>query len=112
MSGFELPDLGGVSARLRLPAADELRPQGRGTELRGDVPMRGSFGGVLGDAIDRVDALRADVQGQYEALVTGDPVALHDVMLAVGKSEVAFNLMLEVRNKLVEAWEKLSRAVV
>ena len=34
-------------------------------------------------------------------------VELHDVMLAANKSEVMFNLMLEVRNKLVEAWEKL-----
>jgi flagellar hook-basal body complex protein FliE len=33
-------------------------------------------------------------------------------MMAMGKSDVAFNLMLEVRNKLVDAWEKLSRSVV
>jgi flagellar hook-basal body complex protein FliE len=33
-------------------------------------------------------------------------------MAAANKSEVAFNLMLEVRNKLVEAWEKLSRSAV
>jgi flagellar hook-basal body complex protein FliE len=42
----------------------------------------------------------------------GEPVALHDVMASMGKSEVAFNLVLEVRNRLVDAWEKLSRSVV
>ena len=42
--------------------------------------------------------------------VMGEDVELHDVMLAGGKSEVAFNLMLEVRNKLIDAWEKLSRS--
>jgi flagellar hook-basal body complex protein FliE len=33
-------------------------------------------------------------------------------MIAANKSEVAFNLVLEVRNKMVEAWEKLSRSVM
>ena len=47
-----------------------------------------------------------------QALATGEPVALHDVMVSMGKSEVAFNLLLEVRNKLIDAWEKLSRSVV
>jgi flagellar hook-basal body complex protein FliE len=39
-------------------------------------------------------------------------VGVDKLMLSIGKSEVAFNLMLEVRNKLVDAWEKLSRSVV
>ena len=42
----------------------------------------------------------------------GEPVALHDVMSSMAKSEVAFNFVLEVRNRLVDAWEKLSRSVV
>ncbi|MEQ1631925.1 MAG: flagellar hook-basal body complex protein FliE [Planctomycetota bacterium] len=70
------------------------------------------FGGTLADAIDRVDSLQADVANKTQALATGEPVALHDVMVSMGKSEVAFNLLLEVRNKLVDAWEKLSRSVV
>lgn len=70
------------------------------------------FGGTLADAIDRVDSLQGEVASKTQALATGEPVALHDVMVSMGKSEVAFNLLLEVRNKLVDAWEKLSRSVV
>jgi flagellar hook-basal body complex protein FliE len=44
--------------------------------------------------------------------VLGEEVELHDVLIAGSKSEVAFNLLLEVRNKLVDAWEQLSRSSV
>ena len=42
-----------------------------------------------------------------QALATGEPIALHDVMTSMGKSEVAFNLLLEVRNKLVNAYQEI-----
>jgi flagellar hook-basal body complex protein FliE len=51
------------------------------------------------------------VQDQVRAAASGEPVELHDVMMSMGKSEVAFNLLLEMRNKLVDAWDKLSRSV-
>lgn len=70
------------------------------------------FGDVLATAIQGVDTLQKDVSAKTQALATGEPIALHDVMTSMGKSEVAFNLLLEVRNKLVDAWEKLSRSVV
>lgn len=79
------------------------------------APATGSssgFGDVLATAIEGVDSLQKDVSSKTQALATGEPVALHDVMTSMGKSEVAFNLLLEVRNKLVDAWEKLSRSVV
>ena len=104
MTGF---DLQGPDAGLR-----PLELQRR--ELRPEAPLPGApdFGGLLADAIDRVDGLQRDVADKTQALASGEPVALHDIMVSMGKSEVAFNLMLEVRNKLVDAWEKLSRSVV
>jgi flagellar hook-basal body complex protein FliE len=54
--------------------------------------------------------MQSDVRSKVRGLVLGEGVELHDVMLAINKSEVSFNLMLEVRNKLVDAWEKLSRS--
>jgi len=45
-------------------------------------------------------------------MALGENVELHDVLIATNKSEVAFNLLLEVRNKLVDAWDKLSRSSV
>lgn len=107
MSGFELPELQGWSEAVKLPGAPRLVGEGK----EAGAAAGGGFAGQLAEAIGEVDALQDDLQGKLEALAMGEPVELHDVMLAMGKSEVAFNLMLEVRNKLVDAWEKLSRSV-
>ena len=121
---------GGAGGPLRGSYASWLRPQGPAETLRpaaspdtscANTRYWGSkigenegpgFGGALADAIARVDGLQQDVAQKTEAIAKGEPVALHDVMTSMGKSEVAFNLLLEVRNKLVDAWEKLSRSVV
>jgi flagellar hook-basal body complex protein FliE len=117
MSGFDLPAIGDLTQRL-LPQGEVAVPE-RAPLLGEDAaPGRGGdaaaapFGGLLADAIDRTASLQHQVRDQTEAMLMGEPVAMHDIMLAMGKSEVAFNLMLEVRNKLVEAWEKLSRSVM
>ncbi len=113
MSGFDLPAIdSGLRARL-----DALTPRRVvGGELGELEPVRSGgaagFGGALADALGQVDSLSKRVGEQVQDLATGEPVALHDIMMSMGKSETAFNLMLEVRNKLVDAWEKLSRSVV
>ena len=106
MTSFHLPPLlGSEAARIQRPV---VQPQG--TE-GGKPPVHGRFEGVLADAIDHVGGLQNKVQDQVRAAATGEPVELHDVMMSMGKSEVAFNLLLEMRNKLVDAWDKLSRSV-
>lgn len=110
MSGFEMPRIG-AGPLLRPPSS----PSGRdpfGDDTRVDDGEAASFGGTLESAIAKVDSLGKEVGNEVQALASGEPVALHDMMMSMGKSEVAFNLMLEVRNKLVDAWEKLSRSVV
>ena len=80
----------------------------------GDGGVRSTdFSTHLESMLGEITELNEDVKNKYEALARGDGgVELHDLMTAMGKSEVAFNLMLEVRNKLVDAWESLSRSVV
>ena len=104
MSGIDLLGLQGGGAA-RMPVIGDAAPAQEGA--RG-----ASFGGALADALGQVDALQDTVGRKYQALATGQPLELHELMSAMGKSEVAFNLLLEVKNKLVDAWDKLSRAVV
>jgi flagellar hook-basal body complex protein FliE len=130
MSGFDLSGLGGLPINLpigggalgggalaqgesRLPiGAEGGVGQGMVKVGQGPIATGGRFEGLLADAIDNVQGLQDKVQDQVKAIATGQRVDLHEVMLSMGKSEVAFNLMLEVRNKLVDAWDKVSRAVV
>lgn len=106
MTGFNLPPLlGSETARIQRPVTLPQGPEDPRSRVHG------RFEGVLADAIDHVGGLQNKVQDQVRAAASGEPVELHDVMMSMGKSEVAFNLMLEMRNKLVDAWDKLSRSV-
>ena len=105
MSGIDLVGLQGPGAG-RMPVIGETAPP-----LAQEGTRSASFGGALADALGQVDALQDAVGQKYRALATGAPLELHDLMSAMGKSEVAFNLLLEVKNKLVDAWDKLSRTV-
>ncbi len=103
-----LPGLGGPQGPLRADGPLPWFDEGRGGEVEGPKP----FDNVLADSLERVQGLQDDVREKVRGLVLGEDVELHDVMIASSKSEVAFNLLLEVRNKLVDAWEKLSRSTV
>lgn len=131
MSGFDLPSLPGFDpSHLQRLAQQFQRPGGEAARVAPEVqdPERfgarepgrvrtgrtgdEDFGGVLAESIAQVNALQQDVQAKTRGLALGEDVEIHDVLLAANKSEVAFNLLLEVRNKLVDAWEKLSRSAV
>lgn len=70
-----------------------------------------SFVSNLNAALSEIRGLQLDARDQARALASGEPVEVHDLMISMGKSEIAFNLMLEVRNKLLEAWQMLQRSV-
>lgn len=111
MSGFDLPPLLGSQQSLgQLPRliGEGPRPQ----TGQGEVESAGSFPGALADQIADVSALQAGVSQDTKDMAMGKNVGMDKLMMSIGKSEVAFNLMLEVRNKLIDAWDKLSRSVV
>ncbi|MCK5944163.1 MAG: flagellar hook-basal body complex protein FliE [Planctomycetes bacterium] len=120
MSGFDLPPIRGLDQSLqglqqpqRPFASPEVLgdqdPFG-GTQPGGGVDKATPFSGVLADSLGTVRGLQLDVKDKVRGMVMGEDVELHDVMIAGSKSEVAFNLLLEVRNKMIDAWEKLSRS--
>lgn len=128
MTGFDLGSIGSFDvARFQkevMRAMSERGPNmidppkvGENTPLRPSTtsatPADGKgFDGFLGDAIGEVQALQKDTQAKVRGMMLGEGVELHDVMIAANKSDMAFSLLLEVRNKLVDAWDKLSRSVM
>ncbi len=67
------------------------------------------FGQMLKDSIDRVNKLQKEAESAIEGLATGELKNVHDAMIAIEKANVSFNLMLQVRNKLVKAYEEIMR---
>lgn len=63
------------------------------------------FSGFLKDVNDM--QLKADQS--IQKMVSGEVKDVHQVMLAVGEAKVAFNLLLEIRNKTMEAYQEVLR---
>jgi flagellar hook-basal body complex protein FliE len=67
------------------------------------------FTASLTDAIGQVEQVHTDAQQQVKQLLQGDRQDIHNVMIAVEKADVAFQLMMQVRNKIVNAYEEISK---
>ncbi len=65
------------------------------------------FQQVLLDSIEQVNALQLDAQRTVETLALGGEVSPIEVLTAVQKADLAFRMMLQVRNKLVQAYQEL-----
>ena len=69
----------------------------------------GNFGSALKTAINQMEQLHTDAEQQVTDLVKGDRGDVHNVMIAVEKADIAFQLMMQVRNKIVNAYQEISR---
>lgn len=69
----------------------------------------GSFSEVLADALSQVSSLQGAADRAAEGLVTGEVRDIHQVVLAFERAEIAFQLAMEVRNKLVESYQEIMR---
>lgn len=68
-----------------------------------------TMGRMVESAIDYVDAKQDYAAAEVRALQTGESDNLHRAVMAMEESGVAFNLMLETRNKLMEGYQELMR---
>jgi len=66
-----------------------------------------SFSSFLRESITQVSAMQQDADQAVEALMTGNNNSPAEVLTAVQKADLAFQLMLQVRNKLVAAFDEV-----
>lgn len=78
------------------------------TETSQDV----GFGDALKNAIQEVNALQNQSVEMKTKLVTGEIQDIHQVMIASEKANLAFQLTLQIRNKVVEAYQEIMRMQV
>lgn len=67
-----------------------------------------SFGDVLKDTINKVNDVQVNANEKIEGLIKGDDITMHDVMLSMQEAQISMQLMLEVRNKLYDAYKELT----
>ena len=74
------------------------------------IDVRG--GAFLNDFMGDVNQLQQESGESVKNLVSGDITNIHDVMVAVEKASVSFELMMEIRNKVIEAYREVMRTQV
>ena len=73
-----------------------------------DAAPGAGFAGALQSALDRVNEAQGRASALAQSFETGDrPVALHEVMLALQKANIAFQATVQVRNRLVSAYQDI-----
>jgi flagellar hook-basal body complex protein FliE len=66
-----------------------------------------SFKNLLLESIDKVNSMQIEADRAVEGLFTGDDVNPAEVMTAVQKADLAFKMMMQTRNKLMQAYQEI-----
>jgi flagellar hook-basal body complex protein FliE len=86
-----------------------IEKSGLSTPMIGPKPASGSseFGDLISNMVNSVDQLQKESSHTQEAFMAGEAVELHQVMIKAEEAGVAMDLLLEVRNKLLDAYKQL-----
>ena len=66
-----------------------------------------SFKEFLLDSLDHVNSMQQDANHAVEQLATGEDVNAAEVLTAVQKADLSFRMMMQIRNKLVQAYQEI-----
>jgi flagellar hook-basal body complex protein FliE len=71
-----------------------------------------SFGAMVDQFVSGVDGKMQTARAEQAKVLTGETTNLHQAMISMQEASVAFSLMIEVRNKLVESYQEMMRMQV
>jgi flagellar hook-basal body complex protein FliE len=83
-----------------------------GTAAAGSAAASGSFQNLLHSAIQHVEASGATADAAVQNYLSGGPQELHSAILATQSAGLDFEMFLQVRNKVVSAYEEIMRMQV
>lgn len=91
----------------------EAIPEPFGVSPLKEVSKQGAgFGEVLKKAVESVNAMQHEAGRLEEAVAHGENVNIHQAVIAGQKAGLSFNLLMQVRNKMVEAYQEIMRMQV
>ena len=77
----------------------------------GDVKGK-SFADTLKEAVADVNVLQKDSDKKMQDLATGKTTNIPDVMMAAEKADIAVRMMVQVRNKIIDAYQEVMKMQV
>ncbi len=86
----------------------EARPIGKSQETQEGK----GFAETLQEAVGNVNEMQVNADKQVQNLVTGRTDNVADVMIASEKADIALKLMVQVRNKIIDAYQEIMKMQV
>lgn len=87
-------------------------PQLNNSSFNPSIDQSGDFHEHLKDAIKKVNDLQIQADQSIQNLVTGRTDNIADVMMAVEKADIALRMMMQIRNKMIEAYQEVMKMQV
>jgi flagellar hook-basal body complex protein FliE len=94
-----ITNLGGIGTISSLPKMPSLEPADTGE----------SFSGILTNALQQANQVSSGAEQQIGNLLNGSNTDMSSVMIAVEKADVSFQLMMQLRNKIVSAYQDIEK---
>lgn len=103
--GFNIPEI--------RPVRVGLEPLAPRTAALPVAPVEGkSFKDILAESIGEVQRLQTEADVTVKQLVSGEIKDVTDAIVAVEKADLAFQTMMAVRNRMVQAYEQITQMQV
>jgi len=82
---------------------------GKNAAVRGDGD---SFGTLLRGKIEEINQLKLDADDAIAKVELSDSGSIHNAMIALEKADISFRAMMQVRNRMLEAYQEVMRMQV
>lgn len=79
---------------------------------RGGSAQGADFGKMLADSLQEVNKLQVESDKAIQALAAGKKENIHETMIAMEKASISFQMMMQMRNKIIEAYQELMRTTM
>jgi len=83
-----------------------------GSQGVGGSKSGGGFGDLITKGIDNVNGLQQAADAALSSFASGGPVQIHEVMAATSKATLGMQVMVEIRNRALEAYQQISNIQV
>ncbi|NLY79974.1 MAG: flagellar hook-basal body complex protein FliE [Lysinibacillus sp.] len=98
-----------ISITLPTQSVNEIN---KSPQLNTPIEAQQTFAETLKEAINTVNDYQVQSDHLTNKLINGDNVELYEVMIAAQKASITLNATVEVRNKVIEAYQEIMRMTV
>ena len=95
-----------------LTGPNEIELQGPARTAESPEAQGPSFADTLKESIAEVNGLQLQADAAIQELAVGNSTDVQGTIMAIGRADVSFKLMMEVRNKIISAYQEVMRTQV